>query len=159
MKDGSTNLIPLAKPHFTEEEIKELRDTLNSGWVAQGPKVKQFEEKVRKYLDVGHCIAVNSCTTALYLTLSAYGIGPGDKVIIPDFTYMATGNVVLHIGAEPIIVDIDPATLCIDPNQIKENIDEKVKAIIPLSGAKVKATNQVFSAKVKANGYVGCDPL
>ncbi len=124
--------IPLAKPYFNEDEINEVRQTLLSGWVAQGPRVKAFEEHVAEYIDVKHCIAVNSCTSALHLALLSNNISKDDKVIIPDFTYVATGNVVLHIGAKPVIVDIDPITLCINIENIIEKIDDKVKAIIPV---------------------------
>lgn len=124
--------IPLAKPFFTEEELDEVSKTLQSGWVAQGPRVTNFEQIVAEYSGAMYGIAVNSCTSALHLSLLAHGIGPADKVIIPDFTYTATGNVVLHVGATPVIVDIDPFTLCMDVAQIEDKIDNAVKAIIPV---------------------------
>ena len=139
--------IPLAKPYFTEEEIDELRDTLQSGWVAQGPRVKKLEDIISQHSDAKHGVAVNSCTSALHLSLLAHGLGPGDKIIVPDFTYTATGNVTLHIGAIPVLVDIDPITLCIDPNKIEEKIDKDVKAIIPVHAfgypAEIQKINQI----------------
>lgn len=122
----------MGKPFFGEEEVNALRKTLESGWVSQGPKVKQFEEKISTYCEAKFGIAVNSCTSALHMSLLAFGIKEGDKVIVPDFTFLATGNVILHVGAEPILVDIDLDSFCIDVDSIEENIDENVKAIIPV---------------------------
>ena len=124
--------IPLARPFFAEEEIDAVRRTLESGWVAQGPRVKRFEEELAKYCGAKHGIAVNSCTSGLNLALIAHGISEGDKVIVPDFTFTATGNVVLHVGAKPEIVDIKIDTFCIDVDKVEEKIDEKVKAIVPV---------------------------
>jgi dTDP-4-amino-4,6-dideoxygalactose transaminase len=139
--------IPLAKPYFTEEEVNEVRSTLESGWVAQGPRVKKFEETIAQYTHTPHCVAVNSCTSALHLSLLAHGISEGDKVLIPDFTYVATGNVVLHVGATPVIVDIDPTTLCIDVDDLLTKIDDGVKAIIPVHAfgypAKIQEINKI----------------
>ena len=139
--------IPLAKPYFTEEEIDEVRDTLQSGWVAQGPRVKKLEDIISQHSDAKYGVAVNSCTSALHLSLLAHGLGHGDKIIVPDFTYTATGNVTLHIGAVPVLVDIDPITLCIDPTKIEEKIDKEVKAIIPVHAfgypAEIQKINQI----------------
>lgn len=139
--------IPLAKPFFAKEEITKVQKVLDSGWVAQGPSVKEFENILSRYLGVSNAIAVNSCTSALHLALLSHGISKGDKVIVPDFTFTATGNVVLHVGAEPELVDIDPTTLCIDIESIKEKIEDRVKAIIPVHSfgypAKIKEINQI----------------
>jgi len=124
--------IPLAKPFFTETEVEAVRETLKSGWVAQGQRVKQFEEKIAAYCGVKYGIATNSCTSALHLSLLAHNISEGNKVIVPDYTFTATGNVVLHVGAKPKIIDIDLNTLCIDVDKVKECIDDEVKAIIPV---------------------------
>jgi len=146
--------IPLAKPYFTEEEVDEVRRTLNSGWVAQGPRVKELEERIAEYTGVTHCVAVNSCTSALHLSLLAHGISEGDKVIIPDFTFIATGNVVLHVGAEPVIVDIDPTTLCIDVDCVKEKIDDGVKAIMPVHAFGYPASIQDINRIAEEYGLV-----
>jgi dTDP-4-amino-4,6-dideoxygalactose transaminase len=139
--------IPLAKPYFTEEEVDEVREVLRSGWVAQGPKVKAFEEIIASYSSARHGIAVNSCTSALHLSLLAHDVSEGDKVIIPDFTFTATGNVVLHVGAEPIIVDIDLSTFCIDLEGIEKAIEKDVKAILPVHAfgypANIRKINQI----------------
>jgi dTDP-4-amino-4,6-dideoxygalactose transaminase len=125
-------IIPLAKPYFEEEEVSDVRDTLKSGWVAEGPKVNQFEKDFANYCNAKYGIAVNSCTSALQISLLAYGIGPGDVVLIPDFTYTATGNVVLNVGATPRIIDIELKTFSIDIGTLEKSIDETVKAIIPV---------------------------
>lgn len=124
--------IPLAKPFFSKEELDEIKKTLDSGWVAQGPRVKRLEENVARYCGVKQGIAVNSCTSGLHLALLSHGISEGDEVIVPDFTFTATGNVILYVGAKPRIVDISPSTFCIDPKEINDNVDENVKAIMPV---------------------------
>jgi dTDP-4-amino-4,6-dideoxygalactose transaminase len=124
--------ISLARPYFTEDEITEVRKTIQSRWVAQGPRVQEFERKYAEYCGAKHGIAVNSCTSGLHLALLSLGISEGDKVIIPDFTFMATGNVVLHVGARPVLVDIELDTFCIDVEAIEDKIDDAVKAIIPV---------------------------
>ncbi len=124
--------IPLAKPHFSDEEVDAVRKTLESGWVAQGPRVKEFEKKITEYSGAKHGVAVNSCTSGLHLALLAHGISEGDKVIVPDYTFTATGNVILHVGAEPVLTDIEMDTFCMDIGEIEEKIDETVKAIMPV---------------------------
>ena len=124
--------IPLALPYFDEEEIKEIKEVLDSGWVSQGPKTKEFEEAFAKYVGAKYAIAVTNCTAALHLSLLAIGVGKGDEVLVADFTYPATGHAVLYCGAKPIFVDVDPKTYNIDPGLIEEKITEKTKAIIPV---------------------------
>jgi len=146
--------IPLAKPYFTEEEIDEVREVLRSGWVAQGPKVKALEEMIANYSSARYGVAVNSCTSALHLSLLAHDISEGDKVIIPDFTFTATGNVVLHVGAEPIIVDIDLSTFCIDIEEIEKAIENDVKAILPVHAFGYPANIRKINQIAKKNGLV-----
>ncbi len=124
--------IPLAKPYFDSEELDEIKTVLDSGWVSQGPKVKEFEEKCANYLDVKYAIAVNNCTAALHLALLSIGIKKGDEVLVADFTFPATGHSVLYCGAKPVFVDVDPKTYNIDPEFIEEKITDKTKAIIPV---------------------------
>ncbi len=125
--------IPLAKPYFGAREINEVRKTLNDGWVAQGPQAKRFEEVVADYSGAKYGVVVNSCTWALSLSLRALGISEGDKVIVPDFTFWTTGNVVLDAGAEPVVLDIDPVSLCIDIEQVKDRlINGDIQAIMPV---------------------------
>lgn len=139
--------IPLAKPFFSEKEVEAVRRTLQTGWVAQGPQVKSLEERISNYCGVKYGIAVNSCTSGLHLALLVHGIGEGDKVLVPDFTFTATGNVVLHVGAIPKLVDIELDTFCINVEKIIEKIDGSVKAIIPVHAfgypAKIKEINKI----------------
>lgn len=124
-------LLPF-KPAIGQEEIKEVIDTLKSGWITTGPKVHRFEEAIRKYTGSKHAIAVSSCTHALHLSLVALGIGPGDEVITTPFTFCSTVNVILHQGAKPVLADIRKDTFNIDPKEIEKLITKKTKAIIPV---------------------------
>jgi dTDP-4-amino-4,6-dideoxygalactose transaminase len=124
--------IPLLKPHFDLEEMKEIQKVLDSGWVSKGPKVKEFEDKIAEYLGVKYAIAVTNCTSALHLSLLSIGIKKGDEVLVADFTFPATGHVVLYCGAKPVFVDTDLKTYNINPESIEEKISDKTKAIIPV---------------------------
>lgn len=124
--------IPITKPYFTKEEEKAVVEVLRSGWVVQGPKVKEFEERFAQFTGAKYAIATTSCTTALHLSLAALGIGPGDEVIVPAFTFAATANVVEHLKAKPVFVDIDLQTFNIDTQKIEEKINKRTKAIIPV---------------------------
>jgi dTDP-4-amino-4,6-dideoxygalactose transaminase len=128
---GTLN-IPLTRPYFDEEEIEELKEVLESGWVSQGPKTKEFEDAFAKYIGAKHAVAVTNCTAALHLSLLAIGIKKRDEVLVADFTHPATGHSVLYCGAKPIFIDVDPQTYNIDPNLIEEKITEKTKAVIPV---------------------------
>jgi dTDP-4-amino-4,6-dideoxygalactose transaminase len=122
--------IALAKPQVTRLERKEVNRVLKSLSLAQGPEVKSFESEFSEFVGDRDCVAVNSGTSALHLCLLALGVGPGDEVIVPSFTFAATANVVLLVGAKPIFVDIDPKTYCIDAALVKGAITQKTKAII-----------------------------
>lgn len=124
--------IPLARPFLIGTELEAVKKTFESAWVAQGPRVKEFENRVATYSGAKYGVAVNSCTSGLYLSLEALGISGGDKVIVPDYTFWSTGRVIKYVGAEPEIVDIDALTLCIDVDQVEEHIDDDVKAIMPV---------------------------
>jgi dTDP-4-amino-4,6-dideoxygalactose transaminase len=125
-------MIPLAKPYFDSLEIEEIKKVLESGWVSQGPKVKEFEENVAKFVGVKYAIAVSNCTAALHLANLSIGIKKGDEVLVADYTFPATGHSVLYCGAKPIFVDVDPKTFNINPKNIEEKINNKTKAIIPV---------------------------
>jgi perosamine synthetase len=124
--------IPLSKPYFDQEELEETKSVLDSGWVSQGPKVREFEENIANYLDAKYAIAVNNCTAALHLALLSIGIKSGDEVLVADFTFPATGHSVLYCGAKPIFIDIELNTYNIDIDSIEEKITDKTKAIIPV---------------------------
>jgi perosamine synthetase len=122
--------IQISEPDIGEEELLAVVEPLRSGWVTQGPKVAEFENDFANYHLVDHALAVTSCTTGLHLALSALGIGPGDEVILPVFTWIATANVVLYTGATPVFVDVDPESYNIDIEQLVEKVSPKTKAII-----------------------------
>lgn len=125
--------LPFALPDIGEEEIAAVVACLRSGWVTTGPVSKQFERAFGDYLGHGgETIAVNSATAGLHLALEALGIGPGDEVIIPSLTFTATAEVVRYLGAHPVFVDIDPATLNISPAAIEKAISSRTRAIIPV---------------------------
>jgi dTDP-4-amino-4,6-dideoxygalactose transaminase len=119
-------------PAIEEPEIEEVVDCLRSGWLGTGPKVARFEEDFRQYKSAQHSIGVNSCTAALHLSILAAGIQPGDEVITTPLTFCATVNAILHAGAQPILVDVDPHTANIDPNLIEAAITPRTKAILPV---------------------------
>lgn len=112
--------LPFSMPLIEEDDIDEVLDTLQSGWITTGPKVKRFEEEFAKYLGCKHAIAVNSCTAALHLALDAVGIKEGDEVITSPMTFAATAEVIRYFKAKPVFVDIDPNTMNIDSEKIEE---------------------------------------
>ena len=124
--------IAIALPVTGEEEWAALRDPLESGWLTQGPKVAAFEKTFAARHDVAHALATTSCTTALHLALATLGIGPGDEVIVPAFTWVSTANVVLYCGATPIFADVDPATFNIDVEDALRRVTPRTKAVIPV---------------------------
>lgn len=124
--------VPIARTSLTEAEIQSVLGPLRGGWLVQGPKVREFEEKWSAFTGAKHSIAVTSCTTALHLSLAALGIKAGDEVIVPAFTWIATANVVEHLGAKVVFCDIDINTFNIDVDQIREKITPKTRAIIPV---------------------------
>jgi len=124
--------IPLVRPFFDQDELIEVKSVLDSGWVSQGPKVKEFESKIAKYLQVPYAIAVTNCTAALHLSLLSLGINKNDEVLVADYTYPATGHSVVYCGAAPRFVDVDINSYNINPNLIQKKITRKTKAIIPV---------------------------
>jgi dTDP-4-amino-4,6-dideoxygalactose transaminase len=138
----SADFLPFALPEIGEEEITEVVDTLKSGWLTTGPKTGRFETDFAAFLgDAGglHCIAVNSATAGLHLALEALGIGPGDEVITTTHTFTATAEVVRYLGADVKLVDIDPATLNIDPAAVEAAITPRTRALMPVHYAGLAA--------------------
>jgi dTDP-4-amino-4,6-dideoxygalactose transaminase len=125
-------MIPIAKPMIGEEEKQAVLEVLDSGMLAQGPRVKAFEEAFAKMCGVRFAVATSSGTTALHVTLLAHDIEPGDEVITTPFTFIASANSVLYVGAKPVFVDIDPVTFNIEPAQIEAAITPRTKAIMPV---------------------------
>lgn len=126
------DFVPFCLPLVGEEEEREVVETLRSGWLTTGPRTQKFEGIARDYLGCNHAVAVNSCTGALHITLAALGIGPGDEVITSPITWPATANVIVHLGAKPVFVDVQKDTLNINPDLIEEKITESTKAIVPV---------------------------
>lgn len=125
-----TRNIPIAAPCIGEEEVAAVRDVLLSGWLTQGPRVKAFEQAFAKRHQVPQALATTSCTTALHLALVALGVGPGDEVIVPAFTWIATANVVVHCGATPVFVDVRSDTYNIDPEGLRAALSPRTKAVM-----------------------------
>ncbi len=121
-------------PAVGAEEIAEVIDSLHSGWLGTGPKVARFEHEFATYKDVPEksASAVNSCTAALHLSLIAAGLQPGDEVIAPTLTFCATINAIIHAGATPVLVDVDPVTMNMDPRQVAARITHRTRAILPV---------------------------
>jgi perosamine synthetase len=124
--------IPLARPFYDERDLLAVKKVLDSRWVAQGPAVTEFEKQFAAYSGAAFGVAVNSATSALQLALMAFGVKKGDEVILPDFTFPATGNVVLFLGAKVVLADVDPDTYCIDPADAASKVTKRTKAIIPV---------------------------
>ena len=135
-----TKLLPLTSPCIGEEEISEVAGTLRSDWITTGPKVKRFEQEFAVMLGAPAALALTSCTAALHVSLIVLDIGPGDAVLTTPMTFCSGVNVIEHVGARPILVDVEPDTLNIDPTQLRKMLDElkwkgdgsRVKAIIPV---------------------------
>ena len=132
LKDETTQQIPITKPFFGAEEEAAIRAPLHSGWVVQGPYVKEFEEKFSAFTEARFSIATSSCTTALHIAVAALELKPGDEVIVPAFTWISTANVVEYMGAKPVFCDIDLPTFNIDVRQIEELITPQTVGIIPV---------------------------
>lgn len=122
--------VAISLPSTGDEEWQALREPLQSGWLTQGPRVAEFEREFAKLHDVRHALATTSCTTGLHLVLAALGVGPGDEVIVPAFTWVSTANVVVYCGATPVLADVDSATFNIDPDDIAHRITSRTKAVI-----------------------------
>src|SRR3954465_8870571 len=123
-------MIPIAKPYLTEEEARAAYDTILTGWITQGPKVREFEEKFAQYVGSTYAVAVSNCTTALHLSMIVSGIGPGDEVICPSMSYIATANAIKYVGAKPVFAEINPANYNLDVQDTEKKITDKTKAIL-----------------------------
>lgn len=128
----NTGPVPIAQPLIGPEEKAAVLEVLGSGTLAQGPRVATFEAAFAAYCGVKHAIATSSGTTALHLALLSQGIGPGDEVITTPFTFIASANAILYVGAKPVFVDIDPETFNIDPDQIERAVTPRTRAILPV---------------------------
>ena len=124
--------IQISRPSMGDDEWNAVREPIMNGWLTQGPKTAEFEKEFAKAINVPYAVAVTSCTTALHLSMLGAGIGAGDEVIVPSFSWVATANAVEYCGATPVFVDVERETFNIDPSKIKSALSDKTKAIIPV---------------------------
>ncbi|MGH9867887.1 MAG: DegT/DnrJ/EryC1/StrS family aminotransferase [Candidatus Polarisedimenticolia bacterium] len=124
--------IPFCVPSTDQTEIDQVSEAIRSGWLTTGPKVKEFEQRIARYVGAQHAVAVNSCTAALHIALAAAGVKRGDEVITTPYTFAATGETILYQGARPVFADIEPRTLNIDPAAIRRAITRRTRAIVPV---------------------------
>jgi dTDP-4-amino-4,6-dideoxygalactose transaminase len=126
------SFLVFGSPVIGEEEIAEVVDSMRSGWIGTGPKVHRFESMIADYVGVSHCRCVSSCTAALILSMQVLGIGPGDEVLVPAMTFVASANAVEHAGATPVLVDSEPGTGLIDLDAAEAAIGPRTRAIMPV---------------------------
>jgi dTDP-4-amino-4,6-dideoxygalactose transaminase len=122
--------LPFGKPNFSAEEIEAVACVMRSGWVGMGPETIAFEQELSDYVGAPHVVTVNSCTSALFLSLLVLGVGPGDEVICPSLTWCSTANAALYLGAKPIFCDVDPETLCLTPEHVLAKVTSRTKAVM-----------------------------
>src|SRR3954452_24016550 len=139
-------MIPIAKPYLTEDEAQAAYDTILSGWITQGPKVQEFEEKFAQYVGARYAVAVSNCTTALHLSMIVSGIGPGDEVICPSMSYIATANAIKYVGATPVFAEVQKDTYNLDPIDVEKRITPKTKAILLVHQIGMPADIDAFKA-------------
>lgn len=125
-------MIPITRPVLGAEEVQAASEVIRSGWLTQGSQVGTFERALATYVGAAHAVATSSCTAALHLGLIALGVGPGDEVICPALSFIATANAIVHAGATPVFVDIDPTTLNIDPSKIEDAITDRTRCLMPV---------------------------
>jgi dTDP-4-amino-4,6-dideoxygalactose transaminase len=119
-------------PAIEDVEIGEVLESLKSGWLGTGPKVARFEEDFRRYKQANHAVAVSSCTAALHLGMLVSGLNPGDEVVTTPLTFCATVNAILHVGATPVLADVDPSTMNLDPRRVEERCTRATRALLPV---------------------------
>ena len=139
--------IPFALPEIGDEEIEAVVSCLKSGWLTTGPVAKQFEEDFATLIDPGtNAVAINSATMGLMLALESFGVAPGDEVIVPTYTFSATAMVAVHLGAKPVLVDVETGSLNIDPTKLELAITKKTKAIVPVHFAGLACNMDAINA-------------
>jgi perosamine synthetase len=129
--DGA-EAIAFSRPYFREAEAEAAAATVRSGWVVGGGRLQEFERRFAQHCGAAHAVGVSSWTTGAFLVLKAWGIGPGDEVIVPSLTFIASVNVIRHAGAMPIFVDVDPATYNVDPDDIARKITPRTRVLMPV---------------------------
>ena len=146
--------IPIARPYIGEEEAAAAAEVVRSGWLTQGKQVQAFEDALVAYTGARHAIVVSNCTTALHLALVAAGVGPGDEVICPSFTYIATANAVVHAGGTPVFVDIDPQTYNTTPELLEAAITPRTKVLMPVDQIGLAADMPAIMELARRRGLI-----
>ncbi len=154
--DGGTPvrsaLLEFSPPVIGDEELASVAETLRSGWLTSGPKVRELETRFAEYTGAPHAVATSSCTEALHLSLLAAGIGPGDEVVTTSFTWPATVNAIIHAGATPVFADIEPGSLNLDPDAVAAAVGERTRAVIPVHIAGAPCRMEEIEAIAQAQG-------
>src|SRR5258706_4868143 len=122
--------LAFGKPNFGASEIEAVTRTLRSGWVGMGPETIAFENELASHIGAPHAVTLNSCTSALFLSLLAHGVGPGDEVICPSLTWCSSANAALYLGATPVLCDVDPDTYCTTPELVLAKLTPRTKAVM-----------------------------
>lgn len=146
--------IPVAKPYLSKEEAQSAYDTILTNWVTQGPRVREFEERFAAYTGAAHAVALSNCTTALHLAMIVSGIGPGDEVICPSMSYIATANAIVYVGATPVFAEVDPATYNLDPADAARRITARTKGILLVHQIGMPGDIDAFRALCDTHGLV-----
>jgi dTDP-4-amino-4,6-dideoxygalactose transaminase len=151
--NSADEFVPFALPDIGEEEVEAVSEAIRGGWLTSGPRAAAFEREFADFLGGGvHAVAINSATAGLHLALEALGVGPGDEVIVPTWTFTATAEVVRYLGAHPVIVDVDPATLNIDLDWAAAAITSRTKAIMPVHFAGLAVDRAGIAKLAQKNG-------
>jgi dTDP-4-amino-4,6-dideoxygalactose transaminase len=146
--------IPVAKPYLSKEEAQSAYDTILTNWVTQGPRVREFEERFAAYTGAAHAVALSNCTTALHLAMIVSGIGPGDEVICPSMSYIATANSIVYAGATPVFAEVDPTTYNLDPADVARRISSRTKGILLVHQIGMPGDIEAFRALCDTHGLV-----
>jgi perosamine synthetase len=147
-------MIPITRPSLGDEEAAAAGEVIRSGWLTQGERVEQFETAIAKYVGAEYAVAVSNCTSALHLALIAAGVRPGDEVICPSFSFIATANAIVHAGATPVFVDIEPRTYNVDPELVEAAITPRTRAIMPVDQIGLAADMASITAIARQHGLV-----